>query len=94
MNNPHPLKPELQDDDDMKTTTVDSCFGEFLDAAYRVWQDGSLGDPEKGNEIRRLALVALANRDEEDEDEETTAYTDGPAIRQNKLPNTQGRRRL
>ncbi len=79
MNNPHTdyLLGDRQDDN-MKTTTVDSDFGEFLDAAYRVWKDGTLSDPDKGNEIRRLALVALANRDEDDEDE-TSIHTDGPA---------------
>ncbi len=77
MNNPHTAN-TADDDTEMKTTTVDSCFGEFLDAAYRVWKDGSLSDPDKGNEIRRLALVALANRDEDDEDE-TSIHTDGPA---------------
>jgi len=85
VNDPHTA--HAANDTEMKTTTVDSCFGEFLDAAYRVWQDGSLSDPDKGNEIRRLALVALANRDNEDDD----SHTDGPAIRAGKLPNTQGR---
>ena len=79
MNNPHTANTaDDRQDDDMKTTTVDSDFGEFLDRAYEVWKDGTLSDPDKGNEIRRLALVALANRDENSNDE-TSTHTDGPA---------------
>ena len=61
---------------DLRST---SDFLDFLGKAYRVWKDGSLSDPDKGNEIRRLALVALANRDEDDEEDETSIHTDGPA---------------
>lgn len=59
MNNPHTANTaDDRQDDDMKTTIVDSDFGEFLDAAYEVWQN--LATPEqKADEIRELVLKYL-----------------------------------
>ena len=76
MNNPHPLETGIDDGQPNDLFEVTPDFLAFARKAFVVWK-GSGTDPEKGNEIRRLALVALANRDE-DEDEETP------------IPHTQG----
>jgi len=56
-------------------------FFAFVQKAFKVWQSGDT-DPEKAEQIRVLALSALAARNE---DEETSIHTDGPAE-----PHTQG----
>ena len=79
MNCPHTTN-SADDDTEMKTTTVDSIFGEFLDASFRIWNDGSLNDNEKASEVRRLIMLALAERSNTDDDDETSSsHFDGPA---------------
>lgn len=92
MNNPHQqnLLNDQQDDgqqDDMFEVTP--SFLAFSRKVYQVWK-GSGTDPQKAEQIRVLALSALAARDEDDEDDDS--HTDGPEIRQHRLPNTQGSR--
>ncbi len=60
---------------------VTPSFLAFSRKVYKIWQSGDT-DPEKAEQIRVLALSALANRDEDDE---TSIHTDGPAE-----PHTQG----
>jgi hypothetical protein len=48
---------------------ADGDFYTFLKEAYKVWRSGDT-NPEKGNEIRRLVLIALANKDESNGEKE------------------------
>ena len=64
---------------EMQTTTVSAAFGEFLDQAWKVWQRG--GPPnEVAGEIRRLALVALSQRDDEADKSPASDGLPGPAV--------------
>ena len=79
MNNPHTANTaDDRQDDDNENHHSRFRLWRIPGPAYEVWKDGTLSDPDKGNEIRRLALVALANRDE-NSDDETSTHTDGPA---------------
>ena len=81
MNDPH-REPEIgMDDAQDEMFEVTPSFLAFSRKVYKIWQSGDT-DPEKAEQIRVLALSALANRDEDDE---TSIHTDGPAE-----PHTQG----
>lgn len=82
MNNPHPDEFGMADAQD-EMFEVTPAFLAFARKAFKVWQSGDT-DAEKGSEIRRLVLVALAEGDEDE-----SSHTDGPAIQQDGFPHTQ-----
>ena len=86
MNDPH-REPEVGLDDAQQDEMfeVTPAFLAFARKAFKVWRSGD-SDPQKAEQIRVLALSALANRDENNDDE-TSIHTDGPEVIE---PHTQG----
>ena len=87
MNDPH-REPEIgMDDAQDEMFEVTPSFLAFSRKVYKIWQSGDT-DPEKAEQIRVLALSALAARS--DDEEGKSSHTDGPAIQQDGFPHTQG----
>ena len=83
MNDPHTAHTALDQQDAQDDFEVTPDFLAFARKAFKVWQSGDT-DAEKGSEIRRLALLALAEKSNEGDED------NGETIRQHRIPNTQG----